>query len=149
MAINKQPVFTDSPILTSQIVDPPINSNTVSINSLPPSEIFISSDPFGSLIERVTISATGDTTNTTVNAKLIYLCIYDATLTNWSLYKTAAMSATTISDTVPTPEIEWVFTGGLLLPQSYKLGIAASINSGAGGGDQLAITIEGSSYTQV
>jgi len=147
--INKQPVFTNSPILVSRIVDPPINTGTVGITALPPTTLFTSNDTFGSLIERVTVSATGDTTVTTVNAKLIYLCIYDDIQTSWSLYKTAAMPARTISDTTTNPEIEWVFTGGLLLPLNYRLGIAASVNSNSGNANQLAITIEGSSYTQV
>jgi hypothetical protein len=149
--MNRQPVFTDIPILVSKLFDPPKSTDISSINSLPPTEIFSATDVSGSLIERVTVSATGDTNNTTVNDKLIYLCVYDNTQGSWSLYKTSRLAAATISDTVPNPSIEWVFTGGILLPNNYKLGIAASRNNADTGqkGDFVAVTVEGSSYTSV
>jgi hypothetical protein len=150
--MNRQPVFTDIPILVSKTFDPPINSDSTTINSLPPTSIFVSTDVNGSLIERITVSATGDAnSNNNVNAKLIYLCIYDSNETKWSLYKTAAIPYTYVDNTTTNPEIEWVFTGGLLLPYNFELGIAASYNYNGSGelGDQLAVTVEGSSYTSV
>ena len=148
--MNRQPVFTDIPVLKSQIFDPPFNNgSSYTINSVPPTSIFTATDANGTLIERVTVSATGDTVNTTVSAKLIYLCIYDDNIGSWSLYKTAVMPAATVSDTAPNPEIEWVFTGGILLPFSYQLGILASVNYSVNNryADYLAVTVEGSSYT--
>jgi hypothetical protein len=148
--MNRQPVFTDIPILVSKTFDPPL-SNTYDLQAIPPTSIFTSSDVSGSLIERVTVTSTGDTTYTTVTAKLVYLAIYDNNISIWSLYKTAAMPATTVSDTTPNPQIEWVFTGGLLLPYNFQLGIAASTNRNttSQNGDYLSATVEGSSYTSV
>jgi hypothetical protein len=151
--MNRQPVFTDIPILVSKTFDPPINIDSTNLGSLPPTSIFTSTDVSGSLIERVTVSATCDTTyNYRTSNKLIYLCIYDNNSTTWSLYKTANMPYTAIDNsTTINPEIEWVFTGGLLLPNGFELGIAASTNKGSTGqfGDYLSVTVEGSSYTSV
>ena len=134
MAINKQPVFTTAPILKTKIYDPDIitganapGSYFLTNNSL----IFTSTDDNGTLVERITVSSTGDT--------------------SWSLYKTAAMPATTVSDTTPNAEIEWVFTGGLVLPDNFEIYIGASTNQNATSqrGDNLSVTLEGSTYTAI
>lgn len=151
-ALNRQPVFTDIPILVSQTFDPPlVGSSGYAMGSIPPASIFTSGDDFGSLIERITVSATGDLSNGIVSAKLIYLAIYDNNIGSWNLYKTAAMPYTEVSPTVPNPEVEWVFTGGILLPKNFQLGIAATENFNNSGrkGDILSVTVEGSSYTSV
>lgn len=147
-AINKQPVFTSTPILVSKTFDPVINTKSYDLSSNIPTIVFDSIDSNGTLIERVTVSAAGDTQYSEVSRKLVYLCIYDTT-NGWSLYKTAVMPAATVSDTAPNPEIEWVFTGGILLPFSYQLGILASVNYSVNNryADYLAVTVEGSSYT--
>ena len=153
MAINKQPVFTTTPILTLRIYDPEVVTAAYNPSSCltSTSKIFTSTDSYGTLIERITVSSTGDTSYTTVTAKLIYLYLYYDVKSSWSLYKTAAMPALTISDTTPNAEIEWVFTGGLLLPVNFQIFIGASTNSVATGqkGDYLSVTVEGSTYTQV
>lgn len=151
MAINKQPVFTTAPILVPTILNPTIVTDAASPGLGNSDEIFYSFDTFGSLIERITVSSTGDTTNTDVTAKLIYLYIQYPSGGTISLYKTAAMPATTISDTTPNAEIEWVFTGGIILPLDYRFLIGASTNVGITGlnGDKLSVTVEGSTYTQV
>ena len=153
MAINKQPVFTTAPVLTTQIYDPDIVTDTYYPDNYltNTSRVFTSSDSNGTLIERITISSTGDLSNTTVTAKLIYLYLYDSSATTWSLYKTAAMPATTVSTTVPNAEIEWVFTGGLLLPADFYVYVGASTNNATTSqkGDLLSVTVEGSTYTQV
>jgi len=153
MAINKQPVFTTAPILTTQMYDPDIVTQAASPGSYltSTSRVFNSSDSNGTLIERITVSSTGDLTNTTVTAKLIYLYLYDSNAATWSLYKTSAMPATAVSTTVPNAEIEWVFTGGLLLPANFYVYVGASTNNSNTGekGDSLSVTVEGSTYTQV
>lgn len=151
MAINKQPVFTDIPILVSQTFDPIVNNSSHDMSGLGITALYTSTDQFGTLIERITVSATGDTSNIMVTAKLIYLAIYDTIYVSWSIYKTAVMPAATIDPVTLNPEVEWVFTGGLLLPQNYAIAVLASTNRATTGqrGDQLAVTIEGSSYTQV
>ena len=150
-APSRQPVFTDIPILVSTTLDPIINSSSTDIGSLGVTALFTATDTNGTLIERITVSATGDTSHTTVTAKLIYLAVYDTNTGQWNVYKTAAMPAATIDPATPNPEIEWVFTGGLLLPESFEIAVLASTNQTSTGqqGDKLAVTIEGSSYTAV
>jgi hypothetical protein len=157
MAINKQPIFTATPILVSITVDPvfAVNYNNAPA-LLPPTDIFVAEDSNGTLIERITVSAVGSTYSPNVTQKYVYLYIYDPTdysyIGNdpmWTLYKSAYMPAATLEYPTLNPEIEWTFTGGLLLPRNYKLGIGASMNAAEGqNGDSLAITIEGSSYSQ-
>lgn len=153
MAINKQPVFTTAPILKTTILNPTVVTNVYDPASyLTNSDIiFQSTDASGSLVERITISSTGDLTNTTVTAKLVYIYLLDVNAATYSLYKTAAIPATTVSDTTPNPEIEWVFTGGILVPVDFKFLIGASTNSTNTGqlGDYLSITVEGSTYTAI
>jgi hypothetical protein len=153
--INKQPIFTAKPIMTVKTFDPPIildNNKTVAGDwSTSPTKVYQTTSTYGDLIERITISATGDTTNTTVTAKLIYIYLYDAVGGRHSLYKTVAMPATTVSATTPNPEIELVFTGGLLLKSGEDaIYIGASDNADNTGqnGDNISVTIEGGTYDQ-
>ena len=156
--INKQPIFTAKPIMTVKTFDPPIildNSKTVGGDwSISPTKVYQTTSTYGDLIERITISATGDTTNTTVTAKLIYIYLYDAVGSKYSLYKTVAMPATTVSATTPNPEIELVFTGGLLLKpnehgaDAIYIGASNNANNSEQNGDNISVTIEGGTYDQ-
>jgi hypothetical protein len=145
--INKQPVFTNQIILDyyrgsdAELIDN--NNNPI------PFTIFTATDTIGSLIERVTVTATGDTiTFSNVASKLVYLYVSISGGKNqWALYKTGVFNATTVTSTTPNPTIEWVFNGGLLLPADGLLGIG--ISDYASQADGLAIVIEGSSYTQI
>jgi hypothetical protein len=80
------------------------------------------------------------------------LCIYTPIKgsKNWNIYKVAAMPAITVTATTPTPQIEWVFTGGIILPTNYKLGLVATTNVDTTGqnGNYLSYIVEGSTYTQ-
>ena len=150
MAINKQPVFTTAPILVTTIYNPDV----VDILSVPAtyltnnSRIFTSTDANGTLIERITVSCLGDPINNTlVSAKLVYLYLYDTTNDLWSLYDTATMPDTTVTNSTPNPEVEWVFTGGLILPTDFSIYIGTSVN--ARQADKFSVTLEGSTYTQV
>ena len=60
------------------------------------------------------------------------------------------MPAITVTATTPTPQIEWVFTGGIILPTNYKLGLVATTNVDTTGqnGNYLSYIVEGSTYTQ-
>lgn len=150
MAINKQPVFTAAPVLVNKIYNPEvvdlINDPASYLTST--SLVFTSTDANGTLIERITVSSAGDPANqTTVAAKLVYLYLFDVNNGTWSLYKTATMPATTITDTTPNPEVEWVFAGGLVLPADFEVYIGAS--TAPSQADRFAVTVEGSTYTQV
>ena len=150
MAINKQPVFTTAPVLVTTIYTPEVVDLTYDPSSYltGTSRIFTSTDTNGTLIERITVSCTGDPINEpTVAAKLVYLYLYDTGNSLWSLYKTATMPSTTVTDTTPNPEVEWVFTGGLLLPDSVEVYIGTSIVSSQA--DAFSVTLEGSTYTAI
>ena len=151
MAYNKQPIFTNVPILRSTIIDPPIITSNYDPAAGSPTSIYSVSSTEGDLIDRITISATGDLTNNDVSAKLIYVYIRwdNGGSPVYSLYKTLAMPAATISHTTPNPEIELTFSGGLVLNTNDRIYVGASVNYSTNNyyGDYLSITIEGGSYT--
>lgn len=149
MAINKQPLFVGTIRLTNIIFDPPVISNNTDPGSYNPQEIYQAVGTYGDIVDRITISATADANSyTLVTDKLIYVYLYNGASSIYSLYKTLAMPATTVSQTVLPPELELVFTGGLLLKNGDKIYMAASTNAATTilQGDQLSVTIEGGTY---
>lgn len=150
MATNLQPVFTKYPILVTKTINPAIASANYTPSSFfdANSLIYTAASNAGTAINKITISAVGDTTNTTVSAKLVYVYLYQNATTTYSLYKTSTMSAATISDTVANPFIE-LNTSGLVLNNNDAIYVAASVNysTNTSYGDYLSITIEGGDYT--
>ena len=150
--LNKQPIFTSKPILLSQTFD--VQRYTYSIENpagyATPTVVFTATDDYGTLIERITVSTCASNDYPNISQRWIYVFIYDPNADAYSLYKSAIISADTISFPKLNPEIEWAFQGGLLLPAGYKIAFGASDNANNSGniGDYLAITIEGSSYSQ-
>jgi len=146
---NRQPVFTQAPILQASTFDPIIISDNYQPGNTTPTLVYTGQSQEGDLIDRIIISATGDISNTTVTAKLVYVYIKQNSTSTWSLYKTLAMPGTTVSATTPNPELELVFTGGLIINQSDRIYIGASTNQITTGqyGDYLSVTIEGGRYT--
>jgi hypothetical protein len=152
---NRQPVFTQAPILNSISFNPPVINDNWRVSDggfgTTPQLVYTGQSAEGDLIDRITISATGDTSNTTVNAKLVYVYMrwYNAASPIWSLYKTLVMPATSITDIRPNPELELVFTGGLIINQNDRIYIGASTNysNTSQYGDYLSVTIEGGRYT--
>jgi hypothetical protein len=148
MGANLQPIFTSTPVFETVVINPVIASSNYNPNTFfnGSSNVFTATDNYGTLINKITISSTGDTTNTAVSAKLvyIYLCKYG---NSPALYRTVSMPATTISDTVPNPTIE-IETNDLHLNANDKIYVAASANfsTASSYADYLAITIEGGSY---
>ena len=140
--------------MVTQTFDPPvINDNYLTYNgswSTPPQQVYIAVGNYGDIVDRITISATGDLSATTITAKLIYIYLHDSDTDKYSLYKTLAMPATILSDTTPNPELELVFTGGLLLKNSDRILIGASVNFGTNSSyaDYLSVTLEGGTYDQ-
>ena len=148
---NRQPIFTQAPILQTKTFDPVIITDNFQPGATTPTLVYTGQSAEGDLIDRITISATGDLTNVGVSAKLVYVYIkwYNAGSPFWSLYKTLAMPAATISHTTPNPELELTFTGGLVLNLNDEISIGASANYGSASqyGDYLSVTIEGGRYT--
>ena len=143
---NKQPVFTSTPFLWCDTIAADTNDDS----SAPDTWISASSVEFSepTLVERITITSCGDTINyPTVAEKLVYVFLYSTATTRWSLYKTLAMPATAVDDTTPNPELEITMNGGILLTAGDLIHIA--ISNGATPADQLAITVEGGTYTVV
>ena len=150
MSINRQPVFTQSPILATRIFNPVVSTANYSPSSFfgGASLVYTATATEGEAINKITICSTGDTTNTVVSAKLVYVFLYQYSLSAPSLYKTVTIPATTVSATVANPSIELI-TSGLILNANDAIHIAASANYSAASsyGDYLSVTIEGGSYT--
>ena len=148
---NRQPIFTQAPILQASTFDPIIISDNYQPGNTTPTLVYTGQSQEGDLIDRIIISATGDISNTTVTAKLVYVYInwYNAGSPLWSLYKTLAMPGTTVSATTPNPTLELTFTGGLVINQTDRIYIGASVNYSTNYqyGDYLSVTIEGGRYT--
>jgi len=135
--------------------DPPVITDHYDMQgswNVSPQEVYRAEGEFGDIVDRITISATGDMNNTKVAAKLIYIYLYDDNNDSYSLYKTLAMPEITLDEAtgVTNPELELVFTGGLLLRGRDKILIGASKNYGITNqrGDYLSVTIEGGTYNQ-
>jgi len=147
---NKQPLFTNTPILATDQFDPQdINSFTApgwGKSTL----IYEDTSLYGSLITRVTVTATalvGDT----VTTKVIYLGIEDLNSGVISTYQSKVMTGIaglTSSDQVPY--IVFDFGGGLVMNSTtgYKLYLCASTNAFNTGqsGDQINVVVEGGIY---
>ena len=152
MPTNKQPLFAGTVRMITNTFDPPTiydHYNTNNTWSQNPTPVYTAASGNGDIVDRITISATGDlNTNTTVTAKLIYIYLFCNNTGLYSLYKTLAMPAATISATTPNPELELVFTGGLLLNSSDIIYIGASTNASTTGhnGDYISVTVEGGTY---
>jgi hypothetical protein len=148
MGANLQPIFARTPILITTVINPVIVSSNYNPNPTfdADSLVFTATDSYGTLINKITISATGDTTNTTVTAKLIYVYLQQYG-NDIVLYKTVALPAATVSNTVSNPSVE-IQTTGLILNSNDKMYVGASANysTATSYGDYLAITIEGGSY---
>jgi hypothetical protein len=149
-SFNKQPVFTSTPFLYCDTIDPWYNTSSLSPVG---SDFYVFSEP--TLIERITISATGNTSGgsavSAVSAKLVYVFLYSGNSGTYSLYKTLAMPATTVDDTTPNPELEISMDGGILFNSNDAILIASSVNFSTSSqyGDYLAITLEGGTYAVV
>jgi hypothetical protein len=159
MAYSRQPAFSSIPRLYSTLFDAPIATQLFNIAGGNYPQIIFDASAFlntgGGVVNRITVSACADSINyVTVNAKLVFLCIKqwdNPTDQNyvWNLYKTAYMPSTTVSDTVPNPEIVWEFEGGLPVTNDggsnfTLLGILASTNyaNTSDRGDYLSSTVE-------
>jgi hypothetical protein len=150
--LNKQPIFTGTPLLITSQFDPeiPTNLKAPGINNY--TVVYEDASVYGSLITKVTVCSTG-LVGETVTTKVIYLGIIDAVSGIASLYQSKIMtgiSGLTANDAVPYVTFE--FGGGLVMNANtgYQLVIAASTNAGAEAesGDQISVTLEGGTYDQ-
>lgn len=154
MAINKQPIFTSTPILKCNIAGysdfgafDPSAADTNSVT------MFTATAAEGTLIERITITPMG-TYNTSYNnvaEKVIFLLVRDDSTSKTSILKTKKWSSVDLnSQFIELPYWEITFQGGLLLENGDSILVNQVISNGSspsGDGDGLTWTVEGSTYT--
>jgi hypothetical protein len=154
MAVNKQPIFTGTPILTcGTAVYADFNSFNPSNASNNSVTIFTAASAEGTLIERITITpmATYNNSYNTINEKVIYLLIKDSTEDKTSILKTKKWSAVDLtSQFIELPYWEITFQGGLLLQNNDSIlinQVKGNGNAADDDGDGLTWVVEGSTYT--
>lgn len=150
--LNKQPIFTATPLLVTSQFDPPIPSTLRSPGIDNSTSIYTDSTTYGSLITKVTVVSTG-LVGDTVTTKVIYLGIRDASTAVISLYQSKVMTGITgLTSSDIVPYVTFTFDGGLVTDpvNGYRLYIAASTNADTTGeaGDQISVIIEGGTYDQ-
>ena len=150
--INKQPIFTSTPLLITSQFDPrkPTTLRNPGMDEF--NVIYEDASDYGSLITKVTVVSTG-LIGDTVTTKVIYLGITDANGGYASLYQSKIMtgiSGLTSSDIVPY--VTFTFDGGLVMNKNngYRLVIAASTNKDTTSetGDSISVIVEGGTYDQ-
>jgi hypothetical protein len=151
MALNKQPIFTATPLLITKQFDPviPTTLRNPGINNF--TVIYTDASDYGSLITKVTVVSTG-LVDDKVATKVIYLGIVDNGTKKASLYQSKVMTGTdTITSGDIVPFITFEFGGGLVMNKSngYQLVIAASTNKATGfNGDEISVIVEGGTYDE-
>lgn len=150
MPLNKQPIFTATPILECIEFDPQITTGLYSSNKA--TEIYDDKSTYGSLITKITVNSpakVGDRATT----KRIYLMISDVkTPTNYNIFDSKLMtgiaSAAVVTDTPPSVVFE--FPTGLVTTPTTVLGIASTTNEATSGfaGDRVTVIVEGGTYDQ-
>jgi hypothetical protein len=151
-SLNKQPIFTATPLLITSQFDPQVPTtlrNPGMDNSTP---IYIDETTYGSLITKVTVVSTG-LVGSNVTTKVIYLGIRDANTSVVSLYQSKVMTGITgLTSSDIVPYVTFTFDGGLVMNSNngYRLYVAASTNRATTGhaGDEISVIVEGGTYDQ-
>jgi hypothetical protein len=146
---NKQPLFTNTPILVTDQFDPQANISFTNPGWNKSTVIYEDTSTYGSLITKVTVTATAGVGDI-VTTKIIYLGIGDATSGTISTYQSKVMTGITLTSSDQVPYVVFDFGGGLVMNinTGYKLYLAASTNSATTGrsGDEVNVVIEGGIY---
>lgn len=152
MALNKQPIFTATPLLITSQFDPPKPATLRNPGMDVGTTVYEDRSTYGSLITKVTVVSTG-VIGGTVTTKVIYLGIEDTSTNILSLYQSKVMtgiSGLTTTDTVPY--VTFTFDGGLVMNPNngVRLVIAASTNRNTTtqAGDEISVIVEGGTYDQ-
>jgi hypothetical protein len=150
--LNKQPIFTGTPLLITSQFDPEIPTTCCNPGIDNYTLVYEDASFYGSLITKVTVVSTG-IVGSMVTTKVIYLGIVDKTSGVASLYQSKIMTGISgISATDVVPFVTFTFDGGLVMNPNtgYQLVIAASENRGNSGeaGDEISVTLEGGTYDQ-
>jgi hypothetical protein len=147
--LNKQPIFTATPILIVKGTDIQQNtSNTYNTDNC--TDIYVDDSTYGSLITKITVNANGKI-GANVSNKRIDLYILNKESEKYVLYQSRYMtgiSGITPVDTIPSVIFE--FPQGLITQPTSKLALSATENNSNSGedGDYVSIIIEGGTYDQ-
>ena len=155
MAINKQPVFTASPIL--RVTRIPANE----LNTFDPSsattnsvDIVTASDSFGTLIERITIHpmvVPGGNGYHVITSKVMYIILYDNGVGKSSILATKKWDTFNMDSTFTEPPYwQLTFEGGIILKENDALYFNQVQSDGSrpnANGDGVTVTVEGSTYS--
>lgn len=153
MAVNKQPVFTASPVLVvTRIASADLGTfdpiNAAESNSI---SIFTAGASEGTLIERITIQPMINVDNPVLTEKLLYIIVYDSGNTKSSILAVKKWDAFDMSSTfTEPPKWELTFTGGIILKNGDELYFNQMRSNGGtatSSGDGVFVTVEGSIYT--
>jgi len=152
MALNKQPIFTATPLLITDQFDPQVPTKLTNPGMDTYTTIYADGSTYGSLITKVTVVATG-LIGDRVTTKIIYLGIEDVNSGRVSLYQSKVMTGiSTLTATDVVPYVTFTFDGGLVMNvnNGKKLVIAASTNSITTGyaGDEISVIVEGGTYDE-
>jgi hypothetical protein len=150
--LNKQPIFTATPLLITDQFDPQIPTTLRGPGIDGSTVIYDDDTTYGSLITKVTVCSTG-LVGDIVTTKVIYLGIRDKDTGVASLYQSKVMTGISgLTSTDIVPYVTFEFNGGLVVSNvnGDRLVIAASTNRGTTGeeGDEISVVIEGGTYDQ-
>ena len=136
MALNKQPIFTATPILTA--IAPATYSETLTS----PTPIYTDGSTFGTMINRITVTPNVAIAGT-VTTSLVYLMVSSDGGSTWSVLKTNYFPAVGSVTESTLPTITFTFNPSFILAPggNYRLAIAVSDDT-----DQLWVLVEGSTY---
>jgi len=139
--LNKQPIFTATPVLISQKVTLATPSSLLNVdNAL---VIYTDATTYGTLINKITVSTDGILTANIPNTT-IYLYVYDVTNNSFNLYKSAVINAVASVGYQVVPYVEFTFDGGLVLGPNNKLALGTT-----NGGINYAVIVEGGTYEYI
>ena len=150
--LNKQPIFTATPILATKQFEPPVLTSLRNPGMKEGTEVYSDTTSYGSLITKVTVVSTG-LVGDNVTTKVIYLGIRDASSGYTSLYQSKIMTGINgLTTTDIVPYVTFTFDGGLVMNPNNgnQLRIAASTNWNTTGenGDEISVIVEGGKYDQ-
>jgi len=141
--LNKQPIFTITPVLYNQTGNPDIWDF---LNPTQNNLLYTTTET--TLIDRITVQIPVNNANPDWSSKTIYIIIYDSNTGNYSEYQREDIVGGSYTPGSNIPSIIWNFEGGLIVPSGYTISIQSSVDYNTNGsyGDYLSVTIEGGTY---
>jgi hypothetical protein len=150
MPINKQPIFTATPILECLQFDPVISTSLRNTSEV--TIIYTDSSTYGSLITKITVNSPlrepGDSSTT----KRIYLMVSNSDdPSKFNLFDSKLMQEdNNYSITADPPSVIFEFSTGLITSPGTILAIGSTTNEATTGrvGDRVTVLVEGGTYDE-